>query len=68
MGFLGGIGLNNLILEYITPMNIQLVSHIMWYNYVISAALTYVFIFMVMIIVHKKLKTTDMVGALKAYE
>lgn len=68
LGFLGGIGLNNLILEYITPMNIQLVSHIMWYNYVISAALTYVFIFMVMIIVHKKLKTTDMVGALKAYE
>lgn len=68
LGYIGGIGLTRLILEYITPSNIQLVSNIQWYNYIVSAVLTYLFIFMVMIIVHKKLKTTDMVGALKAYE
>lgn len=68
LGYIGGIGLTRLILEYITPSNIQLVSNIQWYNYIVSAVLTYLFIFMVMIIVHKKLKKTDMVGALKAYE
>ena len=68
LGYAGGIGLTHLILEYITPSNIQLVSNIQWYNYIVSAVLTYLFIFMVMLIVHKKLKKTDMVGALKAYE
>ena len=68
LGYAGGIGLTHLILKYITPSNIQLVSNIQWYNYIVSAVLTYLFIFMVMIIVHKKLKRTDMVGALKAYE
>ena len=68
LGYAGGIGLTHLILKYITPSNIQLVSNIQWYNYIVSAVLTYLFIFMVMIIVHKKLKGTDMVGALKAYE
>ncbi|WP_374047650.1 FtsX-like permease family protein [Fenollaria sporofastidiosus] len=53
LGYAGGIGLTHLILEYITPSNIQLVSNIQWYNYIVSAVLTYLFIFMVMLIVHK---------------
>lgn len=63
-----GIILNQYILKTIQMPNLFFYPIINWPSHVISAAMTFLFSSIVMLVMHQKLKKIDMVEALKAVE
>ncbi|NLY21200.1 MAG: ABC transporter permease [Tissierellia bacterium] len=68
VGYLFGFIMHRMIINNLLPDNVMLNPQITIRNLVISAILTLIFSFIVMISVHKKLKDIDMIEALKAVE
>lgn len=67
-GYAFGFVMHSIILNNLIPDNVMLDPAITLKNFILSAALTMLFSFIVMIGVHEKLKKIDMIEALKAVE
>lgn len=72
MGILVGYAVGKLIhwfiITIIVPDSVMMSPKTLWTNYILSAAITLALSFMVMILMHRKLKRVNMVEALKAIE
>lgn len=67
-GLISGIFVHRLVLTYCSVDTVMFVQELSWYSYVIAALLTAIFAIAVNAIMHKKMKTIDMVESLKAIE
>ncbi len=72
MGILAGFGfgrvLHYFVISSMAPSNVLLDPYVWWSTYALSAAFTFAFSLVVMLIMHNRLKHVDMVSALKAVE
>lgn len=67
-GLFAGIFVHKLLLIYCAVDTVMFVQELSWYCYVIATVLTAVFAVIVNAIMHKKIKSIDMVESLKAVE
>lgn len=67
-GLVSGIFLHKLLLVYCSVDTVMFVQDLSWISYVVAAVLTGVFAIIVNAIMHKKIKSINMVESLKAIE
>lgn len=67
-GVVLGVGLHKLLIDYTSIDAVMYGQTISWYNYLISCALTVLFIVAVNLMLRKKIKRIDMVTSLKSVE
>lgn len=67
-GYLLGLAIHRYIIDVVSPDELMMVSKVLPASYIISALITLAISLGVMVIVHKKLKTIDMVEALTGNE
>lgn len=67
-GYLLGLAIHRYIIGVVSPDELMMVSTVLPLSYIISALITLAISLGVMVIVHRKLKTIDMVEALKGNE
>ena len=67
-GYLIGYLMHFIIINKLIPDSAMLDPRLRWTNFLLSGLITLAFAFVVMVVIHRKLKKVDMVEALKAIE